>query len=61
MCQLLGVTKRTLARYRQQKLISHYMINGKVYYKVAEVHDFLRKKGKDAPEPKISPKNNDRF
>ena len=43
MCQLFGVTKRTIARYRQKKLIPYYMIRGKVYYKVSEVQTFLHK------------------
>ncbi len=40
---ILRVSKRTLARYRQEKLIPYYMIRGKVYYKVSEVQDFLKK------------------
>ena len=50
LCQLLGVTKRTLARYRQKKLVSYYMIDGRTYYKASEVAEFLRKKGRGAPE-----------
>ncbi len=46
MCELLGITKRTLARYRSKKLISYYMIGGRTYYKASEVNDFLRRKGK---------------
>jgi excisionase family DNA binding protein len=46
MCQLLGITKRTLARYRQKKLIRFYTIRGKVWYKASEVEEFLKKKGK---------------
>ncbi len=49
MCQLLGVTKRTLARYRQKKLVSYYMIDGRTYYKASEVQTFLKKKGRDMP------------
>lgn len=45
LCQLLGVTKRTLARYRQKKLIRYYMIDGRTYYKSSEVKDFLKSKG----------------
>ena len=41
MCELLGVTKRTLARYRQKKLVT--------YYKASEVQDFLSRKGKVLP------------
>lgn len=47
MCQLLGVTKRTLARYRQKKLVKYYTLDDrKVYYKLSEVHNFLKKKGR---------------
>lgn len=28
LCRLLGITKRTLARYRQKKLVTYYMIDG---------------------------------
>ena len=46
LCRLLGVTKRTLARYRQKKLIRYYMIAGRTYYKASEIQDFLQMKGK---------------
>ena len=46
MCQLFGVTKRTIARYRQKKLISYYMIDGRTYYNASEVQSFLKRKGK---------------
>lgn len=46
LCQLLGVTKRTLARYRQKKLIRYYMIDGRTYYKASEIQEFLNIKGK---------------
>ncbi|NDV81623.1 helix-turn-helix domain-containing protein [Bacteroides sp. 51] len=47
MCQLLGVTKRTVARYRQKKLLPYYTYdNGRVYYKASEVEQFMIKKGK---------------
>jgi predicted site-specific integrase-resolvase len=47
MCQLFGVCKRTIARYRQKKLIRFYTIRGKVWYKASEVEEFLKKKGKN--------------
>ena len=47
MCELLGVTKRTLARYRQKKLVTYYMI--RTYYKASEVQEFLNRKGKALP------------
>ena len=49
LCQLLGVTKRTLARYRQKKLVTYYMIDGRTYYKASEVEAFLNQKGKSLP------------
>ena len=36
MCELLGITKRTLARYRQKKLVAYYMIDGRTYYKSSD-------------------------
>lgn len=50
MCTLLGITKRTLARYRQKKLVSYYMIDGRTYYKASEIKNFLKRKGKSLPE-----------
>lgn len=49
LCRLLGVTKRTLARYRQKKLIRYYMIDGRTYYKASEMQEFLQMKGKSFP------------
>ena len=46
MCLLLGITKRTLARFCQKKLIRYHTIRGKVWYKASEVAEFLKKKGK---------------
>ncbi len=48
LCMLLGVSKRTIARYRQKKLVSYYSIDGRTYYKASEIQSFLTKKGKDA-------------
>ena len=49
LCLLLGITKRSLARYRQKKLIPYYQGDRKTYYKASDVKDFLKKKG-DRPE-----------
>ena len=46
MCELLGITKRTLARYRQKKLVTYYMIDGRTYYKSSEVKEVLNRKGR---------------
>ena len=43
MCMLLGVTKRTLQRYRQLKKVIYYMIDGKTYYKSSEIQEFLKR------------------
>jgi hypothetical protein len=43
LCMLLGVTKRTLQRYRQLKKIIYYKIDGKTYYKSSEIQEFLKK------------------
>lgn len=37
MCTMLGITKRTLARYRQKKKVRFYHIDKKVYYIASEV------------------------
>ena len=49
LCQLLGITKRTLARYRQKKYVTYYMIDGRTYYKASEVEAFLNQKGRSLP------------
>ncbi len=56
MCLLMGISKRTLARYRQKKLIRFYQISGRVWYKASEVADFLKKKGENLnPYPGLPP------
>jgi len=50
MCQLLGITKRSLARYRQKKIIPYYQGDRKTYYKASEVQAFLKNKGKPSDE-----------
>jgi predicted DNA-binding transcriptional regulator YafY len=42
LCMLLGVTKRTLQRYRQLEKIVYYKIDGKTYYKASEIQEFLK-------------------
>ncbi|NDV70024.1 helix-turn-helix domain-containing protein [Dysgonomonas sp. 25] len=42
MCQLLGVTKRTLQRYRQKGILTFYTLdNRKPYYLKSEIPEFL--------------------
>ena len=58
LSKLLGVTHRTLARYRQKKLIRYYMIDGRTYYQASEVKDFFEQKGLPLP---ASMRNNNCF
>ena len=46
LCMLLGVTKRTLQRYRQLQKIIFYRIDGKTYYKASEIQEFLQRYNK---------------
>lgn len=48
LARLLGVTQRTIARYREKGLIRYYQTdeNGKNYYRSSEIQEFLRQKGK---------------
>ena len=43
MCMLLGITKRTLQRYRQKGVVPYYMMKGKPYYKADEVQEALKR------------------
>jgi DNA-binding transcriptional MerR regulator len=46
LCLLLGITKRSLATYRQKKMIPYYRADRKTYYRASDVKDFLKRKGK---------------
>jgi hypothetical protein len=50
LCLLLGITKRSLARYRQKKLIPYYQGERKTYYKASEVREFLKKNEKQTEQ-----------
>lgn len=45
---LLKVTKRTLQNYRDQGMISFSQVGSKIYYRSADVEDFLRHHYKSA-------------
>lgn len=49
LAQLLGVTQRTIARYREKGLIRYYQtdVNGKNYYRSSEIQEFLRQRGRN--------------
>lgn len=40
--QLLKVSSRSLQRYRSSGRIPYYTISGKLYYKLTDVHQFIR-------------------
>ena len=48
LAQLLGVTQRTIASYREKGLIRYYQTdeNGKNFYRSSEIREFLQQKGK---------------
>ena len=48
LAQLLDVTQRTIARYREKGLIRYYQTdeNGKNFYRSSEIREFLQQKGK---------------
>ena len=43
LCMMLNFTKRTLARYRQKRLIPFYKIDRRVFYRAAEIREFMKK------------------
>ena len=48
LCMLFGLTKRSIARYRNKKLIRYYQVDRKVFYKASEIQEFLKKRGKSS-------------
>lgn len=48
VARLLGVTLRTVARYREKGLLRYYQtdVNGKNFYRSSEIQEFLQKLGK---------------
>lgn len=40
--QLLKVSPRSLQRYRSNGKLPYYTISGKLYYKLSDVHQFIR-------------------
>ena len=46
--RLLGVTLRTVARYREKGLLRYYQTdaNGKIFYRSSEIQEFFQKRGK---------------
>ncbi len=40
--QMLKVSSRSLQRYRSSGKLPYYTISGKIYYKLSDVHQFVR-------------------
>jgi hypothetical protein len=43
LCLLLKTSKRTLQRYRRKGVLPFHFIEGKAYYKLSDIHEFIRK------------------
>lgn len=42
LLQMLKISNRTLQRYRSSGKLPYYTISGKIYYKLSDVHQFIR-------------------
>ncbi len=42
LCNLLKVSKRTLQRYRSCGMLSYQLLRHKIYYRVSDVHRFIK-------------------
>lgn len=42
LLQMLKVSSRSLQRYRSSGKLPYYTISGKIYYKLSDVHQFIR-------------------
>lgn len=40
--QMLKISSRSLQRYRSEGKLPYYTISGKLYYKLSDVHEFIR-------------------
>ncbi len=42
LLQMLKISNRSLQRYRSKGRLPYYTISGKLYYKLSDVHQFIR-------------------
>ena len=42
LLQMLKISNRSLQRYRSTGKLPYYTITGKIYYKLSDVHQFIR-------------------
>ncbi|MCR5862820.1 helix-turn-helix domain-containing protein [Flavobacterium sp. J372] len=52
LLQMLKISNRSLQRYRSIGKLPYYTISGKLYYKLSDVHQFIRESF-NPPPPKI--------
>lgn len=53
LLQMLKISNRSLQRYRSIGKLPYYTISGKLYYKLSDVHQFIRESF-TAPVPKMN-------
>lgn len=53
LLQMLKISNRSLQRYRSIGKLPYYTISGKLYYKLSDVHQFIRESF-NAPLPKLN-------
>ena len=51
LLQMLKISNRSLQRYRSNGKLPYYTISGKLYYKLSDVHQFIRESF-NLPTPK---------
>ena len=51
LLQLLKISNHSLQRYRSNRKLPYYTISGKLYYKLSDVHQFIRESF-NPPTPK---------
>lgn len=47
--QMLKISTRSLQRYRSSGRLAYYTISGKLYYKLSDVHEFIRSSFNQSP------------
>jgi hypothetical protein len=52
LLQMLKISSRSLQRYRSTGKLPYYTISGKLYYKLSDVHQFIRESF-NPPLPKV--------
>ena len=53
LLQMLKISNRSLQRYRSIGKLPYYTISGKLYYKLSDVHQFIRE-SLNPPLPKLN-------